>query len=193
MNILSLRHLSIAWLLFALFIPGAGLSQDSPDWIDKRGDGRFASLVWLVGEWRGYGRFEERVTYLHRKYSYDLGGMYLVERTVDVFPPPEPSTDFEVHQDFVVYYRDTTTGALKAKAFFVEAFVTSETVSGGENNKPLVMESTQIENAPPGLRTRFTLTRETDARFKETFEIAKPGKEYELVEELVMERLRQAA
>ncbi len=190
MRILRLQYLPITGLLIAICFVQAGFPQDKIDWEDKHGDDRFTPLAWLVGEWQGYGKFTKRTTYVHRKYSYDLGGIYLVERTIDMFPPAEPSTDFEVHQDFVVYYRDTTAGDLRAKAFFVEAFVTSETVRIGEGGQRIITESTQIENGPPGLRTRFILTRETDDRFKETFEIAKPGKEYELVEESVFKRLR---
>ena len=189
MGILKPRFLPVAGLLVFCSAQVAH-PQDRLDWENKRGDDRFAPLAWLVGEWQGYGKFGTRMTYAHRKYSYDLEGMYLVERTIDMFPPPEPSTEFEVHQDFVVYYRDTTTGGLKAKAFFVEAFVTSETVSGGEGGKPIIAESTEIENGPPGLRTRFTLTRETNDRFKETFEIARPGKEFELAEESFYKRIQ---
>jgi hypothetical protein len=184
------RYLSIAGLLLALLTPQAGFAQASGGWESKRGDERFAPLSWLVGEWRGYGKFENRTTYIHRKYSYDLGGMFLIERTLDVFPPPELSTDFEVHQDFVVYYRETRAGALRAKGFFVESYVTSATVSVGGNKGPIVIETTEIENGPPGMRTRFTLTPLTADRFKETFEIAMPEKEFALVEELVMERIQ---
>lgn len=76
-----------------------------------------------------------RTAYIRKQYAYEIAGMYFVERTVDMFPPPEPSVAFEMHQDLTVFYRDDRSGDLKAKGFFVEGFVTSSTLdvqAGGE-------------------------------------------------------------
>ena len=129
----------------ALVLPATSLAgQDqgtSPDWAEARYAVRFEPLDWLIGEWQGYGEFSNRTTYIHKRYSYEVAGVYLVERTLDVFPPPEPSTEFEVHQDFSVFYRDNVTGDFTANGFFVETFVTDAEVRVLEDGPIAVVEN----------------------------------------------------
>ena len=55
--------------------------------------------------------------------------MFLIERTIDMFPPDSLTTEFEIHQNFAVYYVDTFSNSIKAKKFFVESYVQSSTVT----------------------------------------------------------------
>ncbi len=144
----------------------------------------------MIGEWQGYGKFSNRTTYIHKSYSYDLGGMYLVERTLDMFPPDTLSTNFEVHQDFSVFYRDDATGGLKAKGFFIEGFIWSSNVTLSDGGKVIAIETEDVENAPPGMRARITYRQQDPDNFTGLFEIAMPGGDYSVMEELVMERVR---
>ncbi|MGD8395998.1 MAG: hypothetical protein PVF43_11035 [Candidatus Eiseniibacteriota bacterium] len=152
-----------------------------------RGAARFPELDWLIGEWQGYGTFPGRTTYIHKSFDYEIGGMFLMERTLDMFPPPEPSTEFEIHQDTGVYYR--TADGLGATTFFVEAYVTTATVTVGSDGS-IVVESVAIENAPQGMRSRITYTPRDADTFEGRFELAMPGKEYGLLETLEMRRIR---
>jgi hypothetical protein len=160
------------------------------DWEGTTGAGRFGPLGWLIGEWKGYGKFEDRVTYIRKHFAYELAGHFLVERTVDMFPPKEPSTEFELHQDFTVYSRENDTGRLRARGFFVESYVTRADVEASEDGSRIVVEALEIENGPPGMRYRFTITRVNDDRFTALFELAMPGREYRPLEQLEMARVR---
>jgi hypothetical protein len=150
---------------------------------------RFSPLNWLVGEWRGFGKFDKTANYIHKKFSYDVGGMYLTERTLDVFPPAEPSTEFELHQDLIIYYREGADGPFRAKGFYVESFVASMNLTVDDGGDSITVESAQIENAPPGTRTRTTYKRQSADEFRGTFEMAKPGEPYRVVEQLTMKRI----
>ena len=162
----------------------AGTSSES------RFSDRFESFDWLIGEWQGYGEFSDRVTFIHKSYAYEVGGVFLVERTLDMFPPPEPSTDFEVHQDLSVLHRDNQTGEFTATTFFVETYVTTAAVRVLEDGQSFVVESTSIQNAPPGMRTRMTYRRLGPDRFALHFELALPGQEYSTMEESRFKRIR---
>ena len=169
----------------------ASETDDAPAWEGKRAAERFAPLDWLVGEWQGYGQFPSRTTYIHKKYYYDVGGMFFIERTLSMFPPEEEtSTEYEIHQDFTSVYRDDSSGGFLAKGFFVEGFVWSSKVDAGEDGSTIVLETVDIDNAPPGMRGRITYTRESEDSYTATFEIAMPGAEYKLFEELVMDRVK---
>ncbi|HSN54372.1 MAG TPA: hypothetical protein VLT32_06850, partial [Candidatus Sulfomarinibacteraceae bacterium] len=152
----------------------------------SRGAQRFPELAWLVGEWQGYGEFSDRVTYIRKVFAYDVGGVLLSERTVDMFPPARPSTEFEVHQDLMLFYRAGDT--LRARAFYVESFVTACEVTVGEG-ATIVVETTAVENGPPDLRTRYSITPDGPDRFTGVFEIARAGHDFEPVEQLAMRRV----
>lgn len=147
------------------------------------------ALEWLVGEWRGFGSFATRTSYIHVQFYYDLAGAVFVERTLDVFPPQMPSTEYEMHQDFVVYYRLEGSHRLRAKGFYVEGFVNSFDVEVSEDGGQMVCDSTVVENGPEGMRARWTIHRETHDLWTGRFELAEPGQEYRLVETQTMERI----
>lgn len=151
-----------------------------------RGPERLHELAWLVGEWQGYGEFSDRITYIRKVFAYDVGGVVLSERTVDMLPPARPSTEFEIHQDLVLFYRAGET--LRARGFYAESFVTACDVSVGEDGT-IVVETTAVENGPPDLRTRYTVTPDSPDRFTAVFEIARPGHDFEPVERLAMRRI----
>ena len=178
------------WVLFAVGSAFAQSDAPSQDWSEARFGARFEAFDWLIGEWQGYGQFEDRTTYIHKRYSYDVAGVYLVERTLDVFPPQEVSTDFEVHQDFSVFYRNNQTGDFALNGFFVETFVTQAAVGVAQDGSSFVVESTSIYNGPPEMRTRMTYTRSGTDEFRLRFEIAPPGQEYRVAEEAVFKRIQ---
>ncbi len=155
-----------------------------------REEARFAPIEWLVGEWRGYGQFGSGPTnYIHKTYVYEMGGMFIVGRTTSMFPPEELSTDYEIHQDWVIFYK-AGEDVFKAKTFYIESFVTSEKVTVKEDGSVIVMETEQIDNAPPGMKTRMTWTRRSNDRFELHFELAMPGQEYSTAERIQMERIK---
>ena len=187
------RRMAVIALGLGSLIPQPVLAQtdaSTVDWSDARFAARFEAFDWLIGEWQGYGQFSDRTGYIHKRYSYDVAGMYFVERTLDMFPPPQPSTEFEVHQDFTVFFRDNLTGALSANGYYVESFVTDAAVTVAGGGDTFVVESRTIHNGPPGMRTRFTYTRTGEDDFTLHFELAGPAEEYSEIEVSRFRRIR---
>ncbi len=180
-----------------LLIVGVSISFSSGTAADRSGNQespqspeRFAAIDWLIGEWQGYGQFGGGTpNYIHKRYSYEMGGMYILGRTLSMFPPEEVSTDYEIHQDLVIFYRLSESDEYRARAFYVESYVTSEKVTVSEDGTQIVMETEQIENAPAGLRTRMTWTRLPEDRMELHFEIAMPGGEYSTAERIQLKRI----
>ena len=178
-------------LVFLIPLPVlAQTDASTADLSEARFEARFEAFDWLIGEWQGYGQFADRTGYIHKRYFYDVAGVYLVERTLDMFPPPEPSTQFEVHQDFTVFFRDNVTGAFSASGYYVETFVTDADVVVSEEGNSFVVESRTIHNGPSGMRTRFTYTRTGEDGFTLRFELAGPGEEYAEIESSRFRRVR---
>ena len=182
--------LGLALLLAAVVTTGTAVPAEAQlNWSAMKGADRFEELHWLIGEWQGYGQFTSRTTYIHKEYYYDIAGMFFIERRLDMFPPPEPSTEFEIHQDFTVFYRDTQNGGLKAKGFYVEGFVWSSNLKVSDDRRTIIIEATEIDNAPEGMRSKITILREGDDDYRAIFELAMPGRDYEELEELLMTRV----
>lgn len=53
-----------------------------------------------------------------------------------------------------------------------------------------MIETMGIDNAPTGMSARVKYTRESEDRYTVTFEVANPGADYKLFEEIVMERIK---
>lgn len=151
-----------------------------------KGASRYPHLHWLIGEWKGYGQFTDRVTYIHKRFAYELAGMSLVERTMDVFPPAEASTEFELHQDVVHYYRNGD--ALEAIGFYVEGYVNLFSVSVEMDPLRMVAETYAVKGAPEGMRARITYEQTGENRLRGEFQLAMPEKELETIEILKLER-----
>ena len=139
--------------------------------------------------WQGYGVFTDNTTYIHRAHTYDAADMFLIKRTIDMFPPNSLTTEFGMHQNFAVYYVDTFSNSIKAKKMSWRPMY---------NLSRLLFTITDIASwwrlpkwrtAPPETRTRFTIERLNDDRFKETFELAMQSQEYETLEKLVLRRI----
>lgn len=182
------RYRSLPAITFGLFVAIA-IGAYAQDGMDKRGRERFESLSWLEGEWQGYGKFSDRVTYIRKHYSFDIGGVYFVERTIDMFPPPEPSVEFEMHQDMTLFYRASDDSPVRAKGFFVEGFIISSSVVIKDDGNKVIMTSEEIENAPPGMRTRYTMVRQGADKYVGVFEMAMPDKDFSEVERLELKRI----
>ena len=183
--------LVLGWLAGPVSLAGqnARPDQEAPteeETASATGSDRFAGLDWLVGEWQGYGLFADDTTFIHKRYSYEVGGRFLVERTLDMFPPARPSTEFEVHQDMTVFYR--TEEGYRAKGFFVEGFVWNSEVEIRNEGGVIFVSTTAVENGPPGTRARYTVERTGQDAFEATFEIAWPDQDFDVFEQIHMRR-----
>ena len=68
------------------------------------------------------------------------------------------------------------------RQFHVESFVIQYLVTSA-NDKAIVFTSESIENIPPGYRSRETYKILGPDEFTEVFEIAEPGKDFEIYSE----------
>jgi hypothetical protein len=68
------------------------------------------------------------------------------------------------------------------RQFHVEGFV-NQYVMTSSDDKTIVFTSESIENIPAGFRARETYTISGPDEFKEVFEIAAPGKDFEVYSE----------
>ncbi len=173
-------------LTLLLLLPGAPSSaaaQGAP------APGRLAPLAWLAGEWQGSARGQPGEGTVSRSYERVLGGRFLAVRNISRYKPTAESPRGEVHEDrgFIGY--DRARHRPVCRQFHGEGFVNTYVADSVAMGDSIVrFTSEQIENIPAGWRARETYTRTGPDRFTERFELAEPGKAFELYSETALRR-----
>ncbi len=175
----DLRRFGIL-LLAAASIPAFGQQTPKPD--------PFAPLHYFVGTWRGDQSGEPGHGTVDRQYKFVLGGKFLQVRNRSTYPPQEKNKKGEVHQDMGMIGYDKARKKFVFRQFHVEGFVNTYVEQGSGDGKRLVFTSEAIENIAAGWRAREIYTILNDHEFTERFELAEPGKDFQLYSEAHLKR-----
>jgi hypothetical protein len=141
----------------------------------------WAQVRFLEGEWTGVAQGEPGVGTVHRSYQFVLGHRFLHERNVSAYSPKQPNTPGEVHEHWGLISYDQQRRRLVLRQFHQEGFV-NQYVLVAEQSSPtrLVFTSEAFENLDGRWRARETYEVGSADEFSETFELAEPGKEFQV-------------
>jgi hypothetical protein len=140
----------------------------------------FARVRFMLGTWnstiegqpgRGTGR---------REYTRVLNDRFIRIVNRSEYPPQEKNPKGEVHHDEGFLSFDRARKRLILRQFHVEGFVNQYAQDADGAAGELVFLSEAIENIPPGYRARETYVAQGPDAFDEIFEIAEPGKAFEV-------------
>jgi hypothetical protein len=175
--VVTLCSLLTATALFAAEVPVA----DSPTVAAPAAADPWAQVHFLVGEWTGVAEGEPGVGSVHRSYQFVLGHRFLHERNVSAYAPKVPNTPGELHEHWSVLSYDKQRKRLVLRQFHQEGFV-NQYVQDAELSTPLrlVFVSEALENLDARWRARETYDFGSADDFTETFELAEPGKAFQL-------------
>ncbi|MFY9608198.1 MAG: hypothetical protein WAU45_06220 [Blastocatellia bacterium] len=168
----------IAALLLLLVLPAVSFTQ-----ADKSPD-VWKPLNVFVGSWEGTGKGQPGNSKIEREYQYVLNGRFLQSRNKSIYPPQKENPKGEVHEDWGLFSYDRNRAQFVLRQFHVEGFVThyaSDREPSDGTTLRFVSES--IENIGAGWRARETYRIVNANEFTETFELAAPGKEFEVYTE----------
>jgi spore cortex formation protein SpoVR/YcgB (stage V sporulation) len=143
----------------------------------------------LVGAWKGTGGGEPGIGEYERTYQFIFNYKFLEVKNKSTYPPTEQSPQGEVHQDIGYISYDKARRTFVMRQFHVEGFVNQyilESIS--EDERVFVFTSEAIENIPTGWRARETYQVASDKEFTETFELAAPGKEFEVYTRITLRK-----
>ncbi len=173
-------------ILLALGLVGAPASGQQSD----RNVDRFGSLRFLVGTWRGEQAGQPGSGIAERTYHFILNDRFLQETNTSTYPPQEKNRTGEVHHHMSVISYDRARQRYIFRQFHTEGFVNTYVQEPTTDAKKLVFVSEAIENIPAGYRARETYAILNDDEFTERFEIAEPGKDFELYSQARLKRIR---
>jgi hypothetical protein len=178
-----MRRLSI--LFVSAFVGIHAGAQESVPKTD-----RFAPLRFLVGTWRGDQAGKPGQGSVERTYQFILNDRFLQETNTSTYPPQENNKTGEIHHHMSVISYDAARQAFVFRQFHTEGFVNTYVQEPGTNARTIVFVSEAIENIPAGWRARETYTMLNENEFTERFDLAEPGREFELYSEAHLKRVR---
>jgi hypothetical protein len=150
-----------------------------------------SEVRFLVGRWTGSSDGEAGKGSVSRTYEPILNGRFLHERNRSEYPAEAANPKGEVHEHWSVLSYDKLRRAVVLRQFHVEGFVnTYRLMPRTSADKRLVFESEHIENLPGEWRARETYEQLCADEFTETFELAPPGKPFEVYGKARLNRIR---
>ena len=171
-------------LVFALLTVQASAQQSAP-----RPD-RFGPLRFLAGTWRGEQSGQPGKGTVERTYQFVLDDRFLQEANTSTYAPQEKNKNGEVHHHMSMIGFDATRRLFVFRQFHTEGFVNTYVQEPVSDPKRIVFVTEAIENIPAGWRARETYTILSNDEFTERFELAEPGRNFELYSEAHLKRVR---
>jgi len=155
-------------------------------------DSLWLPLKSFIGKWTGESEGQPGKGKYARSYELVLNKKFIEVKNKSMYPPSANNSKGEVHEDhgFISYDRSRKTFVLRQ--FHIEGFVNQykmESIS--PDGKILVFISASIENIPAGFRAKETYQILSNDEFTETFEMAEPGKEFEVYSKAVLKRVNR--
>ncbi len=151
----------------------------------------FSPIRFMLGAWKGENTGQPGSGASERAYAAELGGAVIAARNTAVYPPQPKNPKGETHRDSGFFSYDRARKLIVFRQFHSEGFVNQyvqDPAAGGPDQIVFVTEA--IENIPPGWRARETYRRTGLDTMMETFELAAPGKPFEVYSECRLTRAK---
>ena len=163
------RRLALGLAVFA-FSASAAAQTPSPD--------PLAPLRGLIGRWQGTSDRQPGRATVEREYTPMFGSRFIQMRNRSTYAPQDKNAKGEVHEDLGVFSLDARRNRLVLRQFHTEGFVNQYILDAASQR--LVFTTEAIENIASGWRARETYLILGPDEFEEVFELAEPGKDFEL-------------
>lgn len=172
---------AITALSVAIGVPGA----QAPAPADS-----LAPLARVVGRWTGTSEGQPGKGRVERQYERVLGSKFIQVRNQSTYPPQDKNPKGETHEDIGYFSFDAGRTRVVFRQFHLEGFVNQYVLEPAATTDRLVFVSEAIENIPAGFRARETYVFAGADQFEEIFEIAEPGKDFEVYSRTRLTRVR---
>lgn len=139
-----------------------------------------AAIRPLTGKWAGTSEGQPGRGTVEREYAVALGGRFIRVRNRSIYPPQEKNPKGETHEDEGFFSFDRARKLIVLRQFHLEGFVNTYVQDANPKPGTISFTTDAIENIPPGWRARETYTFFGADEFEEVFELAEPGKPFEL-------------
>jgi hypothetical protein len=147
-------------------------------------------LAFMLGRWEGTSEGQPGKAKVQREYRRTLNSRFIHSHNRSEYPPQEKNPKGEVHEDEGWFSFDRARKRIVFRQFHGEGFVNQYVQVADSASPRLVFTTEAIENSPAGWRARETYIVHGPDEFEEVFELAEPGKEFELYSRARLKRVR---
>ena len=159
--------------IFAAAAASVYAAEDRPD--------PWQPIRFFIGHWKGTAEGEAGTGTVERRYEFILRDQFIQEQNTSTYPPQEKNKTGEVHHHLSIISYDRQRKTLMLRQFHVEGFVNLYALNQGASTpKRLVFESEHFENFNNSWKAKETYDLISEDEFVETFELAPPGKPFQL-------------
>jgi hypothetical protein len=148
------------------------------------------SLEFFLGRWSGTAEGQPGKGTVSREYAALLRSKIIQSKHQGVYPPQPANPKGEVHEDTGIYSFDTSVKRIRFRQFHVEGFVVHYMLEPQTKPGTFVFVSEAIENIPAGYRSRETHVILSGDEFEEVFELAEPGKDFQVYSRTRLSRMK---
>lgn len=175
---------SITLLFLVVAIQTATAKQTKQDSI-------WQTVNFFTGEWKGTGGGEPGNGSYERTCTFILNKKFIEIRNKTTYLPQEKNPKGELHEDVGYISYDKGRKKFVLRQFHIEGFVNQFTLDSiSVDGKTLVFVSEAIENIPMGWRAKETYNIANENEFTETFELAPPGKPFEVYSTVTLKKAK---
>jgi len=172
-------------LVILLVLPTLSNAQTNPD------------SLWLpfkpfIGMWVGESEGQPGKGKYERSYDVVLNKKFIEVKNKSTYPPSSHNPKGEVHEDHGFISYDKVRKTFVLRQFHIEGFVNQFKIESiSPDKKIIIFISESIENIPQGFRARETYQILNENEFIEIFELAEPGKDFELYSKAQLKRVKR--
>lgn len=150
-----------------------------------------APLARFIGSWVGTASGEPGEGTVTRSYDLTMRGRYLHEQNVSRYPAKDANKAAELHEHIAMFSFDKARKVIVLRQFHVEGFVNTYRLSSVPGESPMVFESEAFENFSNAWKARESYEFISNDEFVETFELAPPGKPYQVYSRNRLKRIQK--
>lgn len=154
-------------------------------------DTTWAAFKKFSGRWEGRSEGAPGIGRYEREYAFVLNNKFIEVKNKSTYELSEKNPKGEVHEDHGFISYDKTRKLFVLRQFHIEGFVNQyklESVS--PDRKTIVFISEAIENIPSDFRAKETYTFKNENEFTEVFELAEPGKDFQVYSKATLKKLK---
>jgi len=169
------------WVLATVLLVAASQFSASDVWVNMR---------FFVGRWEGTSTGEAGNGTVSRTYQFVLNNKFIEVRNKSTYSPQERNPKGEVHEDWGMFSYDSARKKFVFRQFHGEGFV-NQYVMQSQSNQEIIFASEAIENLSRTYHARETYRIVNADEFVERFEIAEPGRDFEVYSETKFRRIKR--
>jgi hypothetical protein len=170
-------------LFLFLIFPSLVYSQTS------RRDSIWFPLKSFIGVWKGDGVSESGNGKYERSYQWIYNKTFIAINNKSAYPPSANNPKGEVHEDLGYFSYDKARKTFVLRQFHIEGFVNQYVLDSiSPDRKFMTFRTEAIENIPKGWQAKETYRILNENSFEETFELAAPGKAFEVYSKVTLFR-----